>query len=268
MAHRTMIGKREETLAQGLRNLGLTEYEIRVYIAILRHPGSRIPEVARTSGVPQAKVYATVNRLRERSLLESHLGPVNTYSALSPDDAFLPMVEDLRKRASEAATVVGLLQKEHKEPSQPIGAREGRIKLFQGRQATMRNFRELLSASQKSITLVARVPLMVQDDDDVLDKALKRGVEVRILMELPPGYDFTQHEVFQRQLKLGCQARSLPEVPMRLGVFDKRITILLLHEAGAELRDVKMLEVRNEGLSEGLLKVFEPLWATAEPLNV
>ena len=126
MAHSTMTGEREEKLAQGLRNLGLTEYEIRVYVAILRHPGSRIPEVARTSGVPQAKVYATVKRLRERSLLESHLGPVNTYSALSPDDAFLPLVEDLRRRASEAASVVDLLQAEHEEPSSAMGAREGR----------------------------------------------------------------------------------------------------------------------------------------------
>ena len=187
MAHQTLTGKREETLAQGLRNLGLTEYEIRVYIAILRHPGSRIPEVSRTSGVPQAKVYATVKRLRERSLLESHLGPVNTYSAVSPDDAFLPMVEDLRTRASEAASVVDLLQKEHQNPSSAMAAREGRVKLFQGRQATMRNFREMVAASKESISLVARVPLMVQDDDDVLEEALKRGVEIRILAESPPG---------------------------------------------------------------------------------
>jgi sugar-specific transcriptional regulator TrmB len=268
MAHQTTTGKREETLAQGLRNLGLTEYEIRVYMAILRHPGSRIPEVAKTSGVPQAKVYATVKRLRERSLLESHLGPVNTYSALSPDDAFMPLVEDLRKRASDAASVVDLLQEEHQKPSPAMGAREGRIKLFQGRQAIMRNFREMVAGSQESITLVARVPLMIQDDDDVLEEALKRRVEVRILAQSPPGYDFTQHEVFQRQLKLGCQARSLAEVPMRMGVFDRRIAIIVLHEAGAGLQELMMLEVRNAGLSEGLLKVFEPLWAVAEPMVV
>ncbi len=268
MAHPTMTDEREETLAQGLRTLGLTVYEIRVYIAILRHPGSRIPEVARRSGVPQAKVYATVKRLRERSLLESLLGPVNTYSAVSPDDAFLPMVEDLRRRAKEAASVVDLLQKEHQQPSPAMSAREGRIKLFQGRPATMRNFRELVMASEKSIDLVARVPLMIQDDDDVLEEALKRGVQVRILAESPPGYDFSSHAVFQRQLKLGCRARSLAEVPMRMGVFDLRVAILVLHEAGAELREVMMLEVRNEGLSEGLLKIFESLWEQAEPLSV
>ncbi len=268
MAHPTPSGEREEELAQGLRNLGLTEYEIRVYVAILRHPGSRIPEVARTSGVPQAKVYATVKRLRERSLLESHLGPVNTYSALSPDDAFLPLVEDLRRRASEAASVVDLLQAEHEEPSAAMGAREGRIKLFQGRQATMRNFREMVAGSQRSIALMARVPLMIQDDDDVLEEALKRGVEVRILAESPPGYDFSSHEVFQRQLKLGCQARSLVEVPMRMGVFDERVSILTLHEAGAEFRALMMLEVRNEGLSQGLLKIFESLWLQGEPLSI
>ena len=141
--------------------------------------------------------------------------------------------------------MVDLLQEEHEEPSPAMGAREGRIKLFQGRQATMRNFREMVAGSEESIALVARVPLMIQDDDDVLEEALKRGVEVRILSESPAGFDFSRHEVFQRQLKLGCQARSLEVVPMRMGIFDRRIAILVLHEAGAEMRELMMLEVRN-----------------------
>ena len=49
------------SIADGLRYMGLTDYEIRVFLGILRHPMSRIPEIARHSGVPQPKVYATVS---------------------------------------------------------------------------------------------------------------------------------------------------------------------------------------------------------------
>jgi len=253
-------------IAQGLRSMGLTEYEIRVYLGILRHPGSRIPEIARHSSVPQPKVYGTIKRLIGRGLCESHLGPVNTYSSVPPKAAFAPLLEELKSQHEEARDVVKSLQKEHAAPSDAHSAREGRVKLFQGKQAIGRNFHYLLSAVEKDVALVSRLPLVVRDDDELLEAALARGVRVRILSEVPAEYEIHKHPVIRRQLALGCESRRIATVPMRMGVFDQRIALLPMNEPHE--KDTSMvLEVRNQGVARGMLAVFDRIWEEAAPIT-
>lgn len=270
MAPKSSLTAGDEAIAGALRPLGMTEYEIRVYLAILRHPLSRIPEVARESGVPQPKVYATVKKLIERGLCESHLGPVNTYSALPPSGAFEPMLGELEQQQRSAREIVRELQKEHVAPGDALGAREGRIKLFQGKQATGRNLRFLLTSAERSVCVIARLPLIVTDDDELLAEALARGVRVRILVETPDDYDLDREPTFRRQLALGCESRRLPRVPMRMGIFDERIAMLPMYDGAGEpsADGFMMLEVRNEGLAGGLQEIFEGLWDDGLPLAV
>ena len=249
-----------------LSAMGLTDYETRVYLGILRHPKSRIPEIARWSGVPQPKVYATVRRLIERGLCETHLGPVNTYSATPPKNSFVPLLEEMRERHDAALNVVHTLGQEHLESDDSLAARDGRVKLFQGRQATTRNFIELMARAEKTIEIVARLPLIVKDDDDELEKAIGRGVHVRFLLELPNTVQIEDEPVLERQLALGGDARRAEKLPMRMAVFDQRFALLPIHDPARGREGSMMLEVRNESLAGGLLEVFELMWKTAKPV--
>lgn len=256
----------EDEVAEGLRSLGLTEYELRVYLGILRHPGSRIPEVARKSGVPQPKVYATVKRLLERGLCQSELGPVNTYTALPPKLGLAPLLEELRGRATQANDVVSHLEHEFEEPADSIAAREGRVKLFQGKQPNMRNFQDLVASAEESVDLMTRLPLLIRDDDDAMERAIARGVGIRILTEAPSDYDWKQDPIYQRQVELGVRGRSLPQVPMRMGIFDSKVSILSMQGPETGSRGMLTLEVRNQGLSRSMLDVFETYWGMSEAL--
>jgi len=262
------ISREDAQLAEGLRSLGLTDYEIRVYLGILRHPLSRIPEIARWSGVPQPKVYATVKRLISRGLCETHLGPVNTYSALPPKNSFTPLLEELRAQHVDAKEVIKTLQKEHTAPSDSLGAREGRIKVFQGNQATSRNFRFLLSRVHRDVALLSRRPFVVSDDDELMREAIERGVRVRIVVEIPDGFEVDDEPVFRRQVEIGCESRHIERVPMRLAIFDQKVALLPLHDTTDEGGGSMILEVRNEILAGGMLEIFEDLWEKATPFSV
>lgn len=45
------------SLLAGLKRLGFTEYEAKVYATLIRHPLGNGYEISRHSGVPRAKVY-------------------------------------------------------------------------------------------------------------------------------------------------------------------------------------------------------------------
>ena len=111
---------------RSLEFLGLSAYEIKVYLAVLQYPRSRVPDIARLARVPQPKVYSTVKRLIGRGLIESELGPVNRYSALDPLHAFRPLLEDVEQREEGARTVVKHLRD---QGSEAVSNTAGRILL-------------------------------------------------------------------------------------------------------------------------------------------
>ncbi len=251
-----------ETIAEGLQHLGLTAYEIRVYQAILKHPRSRVPEIARFSKVPQPKVYSTIKRLIERGLCESHLGPINQYSVLDPEDAFAPLLDFTAQRQSDATMAISALQKLHNESSQGLSRREGRLKMFQGKPAANRNFKFLVSTAESYIDIVARLPLVAQDDDDTIHEKLEQGIAVRMLCELNGPMADADRESLTKSKANGAQIRTIDKVPMRLGIFDNKITILPMVDPAAGQGDgFVMLEIRNTGLSESFRNVYELLWA-------
>lgn len=258
----------DERIALSLRSLGLTDYELRVYLAILRHPGSRIPEIARKSKVPQPKVYATVKRLLERGLCESELGPVNTYTALRPRIGLAPLLDDLRTAAAHADDIVSQLDGEFEAPTGSIAAREGRIKVYQGAQANRHNFIDLVSHAEQTIELMTKLPLILKDDDEVMADALRRGVQVRILGEAPADFDWAADEMYKRQVALGVQARHTLEIPMRLGIFDSQVTIMPMVGPAGGATGLQVLEVRNKSLSAGMLSIFQSYWDLAAPIPV
>jgi len=70
-----------------LQQLGLTEYEAKTYVALLKHPDSNGYELAKFSGVPRAKIYEALNSLeRKGALLTATTDGRQLYRALPYED--------------------------------------------------------------------------------------------------------------------------------------------------------------------------------------
>jgi sugar-specific transcriptional regulator TrmB len=74
-------------LLQRLREIGLGEYEAKLYLAVVkRHPASGY-ELARSSGVPSSKVYEVLGRLQEKELVfVTDGGRAKRYIPADPDE--------------------------------------------------------------------------------------------------------------------------------------------------------------------------------------
>lgn len=255
----------DPTIAHGLEFLGLTAYEIRVYDAILRHPRSRVPEIARLSRVPQPKVYSTLKRLIERGLCESHLGPINQYSAREPEQGFVALIEETHHRQEQARDAVRKLQEQHDKAGEGMSRREGRVKLFQGKAAAGRDFNELMAGAERDVAIVVRFPLVVADYLEQVERIMQSGGTVRMLCETTVQSADEAHEFCQRARAAGAKLRKLAHVPMRMGIFDHKILVLPMNDPVAAQGDgFMMLEVRNPGLCDSFVEIFDMLWNAAK----
>jgi len=70
-----------------LQELGLTDYESRVYLALLEKGVLTASQVSKHSGVPYSKVYETLTSLEEKGWIETEHGRPSRYYPKAPSEA-------------------------------------------------------------------------------------------------------------------------------------------------------------------------------------
>jgi HTH-type transcriptional regulator, sugar sensing transcriptional regulator len=109
----------EEVITSRLREVGFSQYEARVYVALLRTGSQNGNEVAKHAKVPSSKVYAALDKLATEGFVQSsQRGKSTRWAALPPEE----LVARLRKHYNEPLDFLGeeLPKVQTAEPSEPF----------------------------------------------------------------------------------------------------------------------------------------------------
>ncbi len=89
--------RRLEGLISSLREFGLTEYEARIYLALLSKGPMKVSELAAKAGVPRTKGYEAVKGLKDKGLIETFGRPLRC-RPLNFETAMGKVIETEEKR--------------------------------------------------------------------------------------------------------------------------------------------------------------------------
>ena len=90
----------EEIIAR-LKSLGLTLYEAKAYIAILKKGVMTSTEVAKEAGIPQPRVYDVLKSLEEKGLILVSKGRPRLYRAENPRTSLKRLIDRIKQRIIE-----------------------------------------------------------------------------------------------------------------------------------------------------------------------
>lgn len=95
----------EEGIVDGLRKLGLTQYEAKAYATLVGMGEATAREVNEISGVPRTRIYDILHDLGKKGFVESSEGSPTYYRAVEPDQVMErlrnELVESIDRSASE-----------------------------------------------------------------------------------------------------------------------------------------------------------------------
>jgi len=147
-----------ETLTQ----LGLTQGEIKTYLALFELEESTVGPISKTSGVTHAKTYPILEKLIAKGLV-SHIIKENRkyFSATNPNN-LLEFIgkkqKDLEEEKSKIKKLIPLLLSKQKQETQYA-------RVFEGFKGLRSLFQELFSQNQKSEILVFGLNEILKRDD-------------------------------------------------------------------------------------------------------
>jgi Cd2+/Zn2+-exporting ATPase len=163
----------EMQLVEQLMALGMTEYESRVYLALLSEHPTTGYQLGKAAGIPRSMVYEALGRLEVRgAVLKTQEEKAALYRPVAPDTLLERYEQEHRQRITELRT--GLL---------PLYNRHdvGKLWNFRGR-------RDALSYAARMINEASAELMLVLTDADVealhepLVRAHERGVNLGVIL--------------------------------------------------------------------------------------
>ena len=140
-----------EKLLSALRSLGLTDYQARTYVALVRHGELDARELSRLSGVPYSKIYGVLEALRKRGWVGVKQGRPKLYYPKPPAEA---LRAELARVEAELRDLAELVLEELQPLYERSRARERPdIWIIRGREAVLSKIREVLARASSEVLM-------------------------------------------------------------------------------------------------------------------
>lgn len=210
----------KEILA-GLRELGFTDYEARIYVQLLKSSPATAYEVAKAAGVPRANTYAALEALAQRgAVLPVNEEPLR-YVAAPPKALFEAISRQTNSLCSDLSDRLAALT-----PADP----DYHVWMTHGDMAVQDKIDSMIAESRHSIWIKAADDV-IRRHKGALQKAAARGVALIVVLFGKDADEFR----FTDQCRIYIHERD----GTRMGTADNLFTIAVDHE--------KMLTANMEG---------------------
>lgn len=177
---------REPSTPQALlEELGLTVYQRKAYLGLLGLGDASARQIVQASGVPQPKIYAVLQELKQKGLIETLLGPPSRFRPV-PLQAFLHgYVSDMRGRAEQFERTAQRIGEEIARLSGPSVADAGQVTALHGWRNVQAHAHELATAARRSLQVLSPEEssrVFSRGLTDLLRERAAAGVRVSVLL--------------------------------------------------------------------------------------
>jgi sugar-specific transcriptional regulator TrmB len=247
-----------------LQRLGLTSYEARAYLALLRRDSSTAAETARLASLPRQRVYDVLSSLVEKGLASTRPGKAVKYAATPPEQAVANLIAQHRQQLAElerdtasmldSLTPAYLAGQEHTDPLEYI-------EVLRDRRAINERFAELEAGIKDEILVFTKPPYAtpVFEHDEGLDVVSSH--RARSVYEFSAFDDARSAEAIRRYIEAGEEARFVAELPLKLVIIDEQIVMFGIEDPVAGSSILTMIVVDHPSLARLLKIAFEAVWA-------
>ncbi len=166
----------ENEAITGLKQLGLTTYEARVFVALQKLGGGTASEISSVVEVPRSQVYGAAEGLEERGLVETQQSTPTAYRPVPLEQARRLLLDQLAETGAETFNYLEQVQDSHEAEE-----RSESIWLISAREAIISRTVEIIEMADSRLLYGAESADMLEDAIlDALVDATDRGVEVVI----------------------------------------------------------------------------------------
>jgi len=243
--------------------LGLTTYEARAYVTLIKRDSFTAAQVSRQAGLPRQRIYDVLGSLVQKGLASTRPGTVVKYAAIAPEQAVDRLVGNRRIEfhdlEREAAELISRLTpdfaagREHTDPLEYI-------EVLRDKGAINERFNQLLEHVRREILVFTKPPYVTPPQENEKGLEVSRSHVARSVYEFSIFDDPDTIEGVKRFIEAGEEARFVPELPLKLVIIDEAIVMFGMQDPVAGTTDQTIVVVEHPALALTLKMAFAAVW--------
>lgn len=164
----------DETAIDGLKRLGLTTYQARVFLALQKLGSGTASEISDVADVPRSQVYGAAEELDARGLLEIQQSTPTVYRPVPLGRARTHLLDQLAETGSETFDYLETVQSTEEETE-----RTESIWMIHGHEAVNSRGADLIRRAETRVLYATDVPETLSEEVlEAMEAAGERGVTV------------------------------------------------------------------------------------------
>ena len=251
-------------MIEQLKKAGLSEYEAKVYLALLELGPSDGIAISRKSNVPKTRVYDVLKDLSEKGLISLLQKRPLIFKAVKPETGLKHLFENRLEelKETEAEAIGALIQIKAKPKTLPQV--HERITTVLGYERMYSTATEWLNHAKKSISVFSvgeEIPYSLRI---ALKRAIARGVKPRLIVTKCNEENL---HTLKKDIADGWDVRHYPSTgEWTFSVYDtQKVMINVRNPKIKEERISTFFEV--PGLAKALAEYYETIWKKAKPVK-
>lgn len=252
-----------DKITESLKKIGLSETEVKIYLAGLSENGIGVSELAKQTQIQRTTIYHALETLEKKGLVgKKGTGRRLVFVMIQPkklESLLDARVESLKAEKAEIQKIIPLL-----EQRKASVASEVRVTQFDGIEGIKMVVEEALYAKSRKWDILAPSKNFFSEFDKAysdyfMGTRKTRGIKTRSLWEHDPNRRvLTQQDIKDRQ------PRFLPkDMQGKFGsvfiLFDDKVAII------SSLNELSAILIQSQEIHNTMAVMFEGLWLTAEP---
>ncbi|MHA1882284.1 MAG: TrmB family transcriptional regulator [Candidatus Thorarchaeota archaeon] len=254
-----------ETTLKALKELGLTEYEVQAYIALVDGGQMTASDISSQSRVPFSRVYDVLGRLEDKGFIQIQRGRPTIYIGKAPTEIVkLVQLAWAEKLEKSSKIVVDDLQPRFEQETQ---ATTRDVWLLHGRAAILAKALEMIETAKEEILFSLPSLDMEAISESFEIEDLTEIIEAILKLKVPKACVLTSDvpEDLKEIIPKNVEIRSRDKVFGAGLVVDRRETIIMLAGGTAES---EFLGVYSSALVFANMAslYFDSLWSESSPV--
>ena len=265
-------------LVDGLRKFGLTELEAKGYLALIERRTMSASEIAKISDLNRTTTYDVLNNLMDKGLCSLIPGKVKKYRALDLDFLADQIIEEKSMEFKKLNNQVNNIREEIKLKLKKLQDQSlsdvnplEYVEVLRNPGLIHRKFMELCARTHKSVLSFTKPPFshgseaQRKEQHEMQKEIRSRGIKSRIIHEIT--FEAALEKFKDSEPQPNVEARIIDKLPMKLFIFDDRISYFTLEDPIPDRASLTMFMIDHPALVESLKVTFESYWDKATDIS-
>lgn len=255
--------------------LGLSPYEARVLLALMRLGSANTAHLARVAQVPRTSTYQILEELNVKGLAQrvSVRGPA-IWATPARSEVFdrIDANEEERLRDHRRRTLRLRELVEEQLPDESIGAGPY-VHVVQGAHQVSSIYERIVGQAREELLVFNRPPYSegAEQVSPAVMSALRQGLTSKVLYERAQ-WEHENSAGFREAMavyhRAGVEARLVDDLPLKLAIVDRKVALLAMADPVLpEIGFPTTLLVEHPGYAALQADAFEARWSTATPVE-